>query len=179
MQPLTQSWGHSNWNKRCPFLHGCLCNRQTSLTPCWIYSFSSNPCALCLVSWYLLHLCERTLPRAWNTHENVFSRLWSLKSCRTENNNCLVDGLQEHCDQTYSDSCKNKEYLHQEMCKNQPCPLPFPYKRRLNSNSGNMILCNTSPLSSWPSGFLNKIAILSPDTLSLDLLACCAMSSAS
>ena len=30
-----------------------------------------------------------------------------IKSCRTENNNYLVGGLQEHCDQTYMDSCKN------------------------------------------------------------------------
>ena len=35
---------------------------------------------------------------------------------------CLVGGLQEHPDLTYVDSCRNKGFLHQEVCNNQPCP---------------------------------------------------------
>ncbi|XP_064345858.1 leukocyte immunoglobulin-like receptor subfamily A member 6 isoform X3 [Camelus dromedarius] len=34
-------------------------------------------------------------------------------------------GQEEHCDQTYGDSCKNKGFRHQEVCNNQPHPLLF------------------------------------------------------
>ena len=37
----------------------------------------------------------------------------------------LVGGLQGHCDLTYFDSCKNKEFLHQEFSNNQTTPSPF------------------------------------------------------
>ena len=72
-------------------------------------------------------LSKRMLPVAWNVHDSLVlkalpSRLdlktsntfysYRDKSCRTENNICLVQGLQEYCDQTYLDSCKNKVLLH-------------------------------------------------------------------
>ena len=40
-----------------------------------------------------------------------------------------------------------------------------------------MVLWDASPLSSQPTDFLNKVTIPSPMTSSLDLLACCAVSS--
>ena len=42
-----------------------------------------------------------------------------------------------------------------------------------------MVLWDTSPPSSRSSGFLNKVAIPYPSNSSLDLLACCAVSSMS
>ena len=56
---------------------------------------------------------------------------------------------------------------------------PFSVKRTLNSNSGKMVLWDTSPPSSWSTGFLNKVTIPCLNTPSLDLLACCAVSSTS
>ena len=50
-----------------------------------------------------------------------------MKSCRTENNICLVEGFWEHCDLTYADSYKNKGFQHQEVCRNRP-PSPFSIK---------------------------------------------------
>ena len=47
-------------------------------------------------------------------------------NCRTENNICL-GGLYEHCD-----TCKNKGFLQEKVCTNQPLPFPFQYKRNLN-----------------------------------------------
>ena len=41
-----------------------------------------------------------------------------IKSCRTENNICPVGGLEEHPDLIYGDSCKDKGFLHQEVCNN-------------------------------------------------------------
>ena len=54
--------------------------RRTNLTPCWIYSLSSKLllCLLCLVT-LALHLCKSMLPLAWNFHDSLFSRLWSIK----------------------------------------------------------------------------------------------------
>ena len=46
-----------------------------------------------------------------------------IKSDRTENNICLVGGLQEYCDLTYVNSSKNKGFPCQEVCSNQPHPL--------------------------------------------------------
>ena len=40
-----------------------------------------------------------------------------------------------------------------------------------------MVLWDTSPPSSWSAGFLNKVAIPCPNTLSLDLLTCRGVSS--
>ena len=50
-----------------------------------------------------------------------------MKSCRTENNICLVESLWEHCDLTYVDSYKNKGFQHQEVFNNHP-PSPFSIK---------------------------------------------------
>ena len=66
-----------------------------------------------------------------------------MKNWRTEGrmiaeqmpNICLVGGLQEYCDQTHVDSCKNKGFRHQEIYTNQPYSLPFKHKRNLNSKS--------------------------------------------
>ena len=37
----------------------------------------------------------------------------------------FVGGLQEHCDLTCMDSCKNKGFRHQKLCNNSPCLLPL------------------------------------------------------
>ena len=85
------------------------------------------------------------LPVAWSIYDSPFSwlclsgltykhiTLFHLSrdkkiSCRTENNNCHVGGLQEYCDQTYMNSCKNKGFLHQEICNKQPYPSSFSIK---------------------------------------------------
>ena len=85
------------------------------------------------------------LPVAWSIYDSPFSWLclsgltykhitpFHLSrdkkiSCRTENNNCHVGGLQEYCDQTYMNSCKNKGFLHQEICNKQPYPSSFSIK---------------------------------------------------
>ena len=50
---------------------------------------------------------------------------------------------------------------------------PFEYKRCLNSNSGKMVLWDSSPASSWSASFLNKISIPpGPNSSFLVLLAC-------
>ena len=49
---------------------------------------------------------------------------------------------------------------------------PFS-KRSLNSNSHKMILWGMSSLYCQFAGFPNKVTILCPNSLSLDLLACC------
>ena len=55
-------------------------------------------------------------------------------------------------------------------------PLPFWYKRSLNSSSEKMVLWDTSPPSSQSAGFLNKVIIQCPNSLSLDVSACCVVS---
>ena len=50
---------------------------------------------------------------------------------------------------------------------------------KLEFNSGKMVLWDISPPSSWPANFLNEVLISCPNDLSLDLLACCAVSSMS
>ena len=54
---------------------------------------------------------------------------YRIKRCRTENNNCLVGGLQEGYDLTYVDSCKKKGFLHQEISNNQLCPSLTLFKK--------------------------------------------------
>ena len=97
-----------------------------------------------------------------------------MKSCKIENNTCLLGGLQEHHDQTYMNSCKNKELLHllQQLAGNKKSattshtPSHFSIKQHLNSNSVKMVLWDTSLPSSPSAGFLNKVTILCPNTLS-------------
>ena len=49
----------------------------------------------------------------------------------------LVGGLQEHCDLTSVDSCKNKGFLPQEICNNQRRPSnTLPLKMLCNFGSG-------------------------------------------
>ena len=55
----------------------------------------------------------------------------------------------------------------------------FYYKRSLNANSSKMVLWDTSPPSSRSAGFLNKVTIPCPNISSLNLWACCAVSSMS
>ena len=50
-------------------------------------------------------------------------------------------------------------------------PSPYSKKRSRNSNSGKMVLWDTSPPSSLSASFLNKVTIPCPSNLSLDLLA--------
>ena len=97
---------------------------------------------------------------------------------KTENNSCLAGDLKENYDQVL-DSCKNKGFLNQEVCNNQPYPLPFECKRSLNSNSGKVVLWEMSPPSSQSAGFPNKVAIPCLSNSSLHLLACCAGSNIS
>ena len=49
-------------------------------------------------------------------------------------------------------------------------PLPFYYKRSLNSNSGTTVLWGTGPSSSPAAGFPNKLTVPCPSDSSLDLL---------
>lgn len=49
---------------------------------------------------------------------------------------------------------------HQEVCNNQTQSFPFQYKRSQNSNSGKMILRESSPPSSQSAGFTNKVAMI-------------------
>ena len=135
------------------------------------------------------------LPRAWNVLYSAFSRLClpgltfkgirlfiyiEINSCRTKNNICLVGGLQEHGDQTFVDSYKNKGFSHplqglactKKSATTNHTPSPFSIKRSLNSSSGKMFLWDTGLPSSPTAAFLNKVAIPCPNTWSLDLLAC-------
>ena len=58
-------------------------------------------------------------------------------------------------------------------------PLPFQHKRSLNSNSGKVVLWDTSPSSSQSAGFPNKVTIPCLNNSSLDLLVFCVASSPS
>ena len=49
-------------------------------------------------------------------------------------------------------------------------PLPFQYKRSLNSNSGTIVLWDTGPSPSQAAGFPNKVTVPCPSNSSLDLL---------
>ena len=123
------------------------------------------------------------LSMAWNAQASPFSRLWPLKiyhfsihmeikSCRAENSICLAGGLQEHPDLTYVDSFKSEGFWHQEAGVNRPHPLPFKCKRSLNSNSGRMVLWDTSPPSLHLLAFWIKSLFLAPTAcfLAFDLL---------
>jgi len=50
-----------------------------------------------------------------------------IKSYRTENNSCLVGGLQENSDQTYVDSYKNDSYT-MKVATASHTPFPFSVK---------------------------------------------------
>ena len=116
------------------------------------------------------------LPIAWNRQDSPFSRLWPLKvkqlspihiqikCCRTKNNICFVEGLKKHHDLTYLNSCKNKGFWNKEVCNNQPHPLPFQYKGKLNSNFGKMVLWDTSPHPLGLLAFQIKSLFLVPTT---------------
>ena len=58
-------------------------------------------------------------------------------------------------------------------------PFPFSCKRSQNSNSGTLVLWDTSPSSSQSAGFLNKVTIPRPNNSSVDLLVCRVVSSTS
>lgn len=62
---------------------------------------------------------------------------------------------------------KNKEFLHQQVCNNLHL---FQCKRSLKSNSDRMVLWGPSPPSSRPAGFVNKVIIPCPNSLSFHLL---------
>ena len=51
-----------------------------------------------------------------------------IKICRTENNICLLEGLQEHCEQTYVFSCKIKGLSHpfQGLANTKKCVITSP-----------------------------------------------------
>ena len=97
-----------------------LLQRKTNLIPYWMYTFSSNPCALLLV---LCHagsapFVKKMLPVVWNIQGSTFSRLQPLevkyfliqieiRSCRTKNNIYLLE-VYRNKDQSSMDNCKNK-----------------------------------------------------------------------
>ena len=61
-----------------------------------------------------------------------------IKSCKAENNICLVGGLQEYSDQTYMERYKNKGFWHQEACNNRPSTsLTLPLQMLCWSTSEN------------------------------------------
>ena len=88
-----------------------------------------------------------------------------INSCRRENNICLVGGSQEHGDLTSTNSWK-KWIQRLRSCNKQPHPLPFQDKRSLNCNLGKTVLWNTSPPSSWSSGFPKSVDPLPQQLLS-------------
>ena len=59
-------------------------------------------------------------------------------------------------------AAKNKGLQHQDICNSPPHLLPFWSERSLNSNLGD------GPPSSRSAGFLNKVAIPCPNTLSVN-----------
>ena len=180
-----------------------LYQRRTSLIPYWISSFSSNLCALSPVLSHagsapssLQSVKEHCLSPKYII--DFFSSLWlpgltfkaitlfihtEIKSCRTENSICLIEGLQEFHDLTYLDTCKNKGLSHflqglpgSKKSATTSHTLPFYYKRSLNSNSGKIVLLDTNEPFSWSADFLNKVTIPCSNTLSI-YLACHVLSS--
>ena len=79
---------------------------------------------------------------------------------------CLVKGLEEHLSNPTWIIARTKDYpgptgvrLTPRCLQHPSHPLPFGCKRSLNSNSGKMVLGDTSQPSSWSGGFLNKVSI--------------------
>ena len=73
---------------------------------------------------------DSLLSRFWHRRIQYFSIHLKIESCRTENNICLVGGLQKHRHLPYIDSCKNKGFQHQEVWNNQWHPLPNQCKKK-------------------------------------------------
>ena len=63
------------------------------------------------------------------------------KSCRTENNICLVGGLQEQHDLTYMDKCQNKGSNTKKLAATNhapPAPPHLAFKRALQKPFGQL-----------------------------------------
>ena len=75
------------------------------------------------------------------------------------------------------DSCKKEGFQDQELCNNKPSPLPFGIKEVWILTQ--VVPWDTSPPYSQSAGFPNKVAILCPNTVPLDVLASCEGSSMS
>ena len=43
-------------------------------------------------------------------------------------NNCVIEGFQEHCDQSYLNNYKSKEFLYQKFATTSHTSFPFSIK---------------------------------------------------
>ena len=94
-------------------------------------------------------------------------------------------GLLEYHDQNYMDSYKNKKitmFLPRSgpaprASNNQPNSLLFQCNRSLISTLGKMVWEDISLPSFWSAGFPNEVVISCPNTLSLNLLVYCTVTS--
>lgn len=99
----------------------------------------------------------------------------------------LIECLQEQCDQTYTDSCKNTELLHllrglisaKKSATTSHSSSTFSTKIVRIQTLLGLVLWEPSPLCSRSAAFLSKLSIPCSNTLSLNLFACLAMSSMS
>lgn len=136
----------------------------------------------------------------WNIHNTSFPRLclpgltskamdilMEVKCCRAENSIYLIECLQEQCDQTYIDSCKNTELSHllqglvsaKKSAATGHSSSTFTVKRVWIQTLVGLVLWDPRLPCSRPAAFLSKLAIPCSNTLSLNLFACLTMSSKS
>lgn len=131
----SQGYSVTGKNKSNSTLHLLL-----SLTPC--SAACAYPCWLCTSP-------KRMLPAASSQGSDLQEPThMKMKSCGAENNMRLVRGLQERCDLTYMDGCRNKEFLYQQVCNNNHTPpLPGLKKVLLNPSGEFRVLGWKPPLS--------------------------------
>lgn len=68
-----------------------------------------------------------------------------MKSCREENNMCLLRGLQECHDLTYMDGCRNREFPYQQVCNDNHTPPSRGLKKVLLNPSGEFRVLGWKP----------------------------------
>ena len=100
-----------------------------------------------------------------------------IKSCRTQNNICLLRGFQKHCNHTFLGNCRKNRILTPRCLQQLDTHPSSQYKRSLDSNLDKMGVLETSSPFYQSSVFLKKIITHCPKTWSLNLLVCLVVSS--
>ena len=97
-----------------------------------------------------------------------------VKCCRAEHNIYLIECLQEQCDQTYIDSCKNTELIHlirglvsaKKSVTTSHSSSTFSIKIVWIQTLVGLVLWDSSALHSRSAAFLSKLAIPCSNTWS-------------
>ena len=110
----------------------------------------------------------RQTANPWTTREVLFFYLYRDKELLNRDYHLPCWGFIETSWPDLYWQLQEQRIRHLEVCNKQPYFISFWYKRNLNSNSGRMVLWESSPTSSQSADLSNKVSIPCPNNSSLD-----------